>query len=340
VRNLIIHIGLPKTATTTLQRHVFPQFSGYVGKYPKGFSDTSRASREALWRTVIDKVERGNAEWPFRLRSALDRIRELKEDTILLSEEALSSLPRPGGRLSVILRDEWQPAPDLRRPVLSFLAVAKEHLSPTCRVRAIVTLRNQSEFLGSMYAEQQRNIVSPTQHDFEEKVHRALRSADPWLDYANLVEDLYSSLGHAHVLVLLHEDGIRTNISRISQFLNVPFHEFDVATGQRENVRLIGDRSWRGSDQVVPISHTGLLWRIRRQADLRWPQALRQLRDPLKMIAARIDNAVARVVPLKSRPGVMVTMPDALDAEVRRHCATSNRRLGELLNRDLSELGY
>jgi hypothetical protein len=341
IRELTIHIGLPKTATTTLQRHVFPMFSGYVGKHIEGSLHEHVAAREEMWRRAFAAWEVASPAWREELRDALSRISRLGEDRVLLSEERFSWWPLQGFPHRMLLLDGWSVSPRVgRHPVMELLAETQEYLGAEWRVRAILTLRNQPDFLGALYAEQQRAMSAPSQKDFEGKVREALRIADPWLDYDTLVEDLHATLEPDDVLTLLYEDGIAINVSRIADFLGVEFDDVLASDTPRENARRAGEGSWQGFYRLPPITKRGAVGRLRRRIDNGWPDILGRFELPLKRLLATVDGAVARIVRPGSSAGVLVTMHDELKAEVHRHCSDSNARLADRLGRDIASHGY
>jgi hypothetical protein len=341
IRELTIHIGLPKTATTTLQRHVFPTFSGYVGKHIEGSPHEHIAAREAMWRQAFAAWEVANPAWRGEFRDALARIARLGEDRVLLSQENFSWWPVQSFPHRMLLHDGWSvPTRVGRLPVMELLAETKEYLGSEWRVRAILTVRNQPDFLGALYAEQQRAMSAPSQEDFEEKVREALRIADPWLDFDTLVEDLHAVLEPDDVLTLLYEDGIATNVTRIADFLGVEFDDALASDTPRENARRAGEGSWRGSYRLPPVTKRGAVGRIRRRIDDGWPDILGRFEPPLKRLLAAVDGAVARIVRPGFSAGVLITMHDELAAEVRRHCSDSNARLADRLGRDIASHGY
>lgn len=83
---IILHVGYPKTGTTTLQEHVFPRLPGvrYLGKYIPGYSYEDPAWYGVLERAYRDLI----CQWdPEPLRQLVNACRETP-DTVLLSSEA------------------------------------------------------------------------------------------------------------------------------------------------------------------------------------------------------------------------------------------------------------
>ena len=339
VRELTLHIGLPKTATTTLQTHIFPQLPGYLGKY----YGSDRLTRGALFVSggeALSQWIKGSPRWPRAVEAWVESLGELGEAQPLLSDEALARWPSElHGPSHWPLSDGWSDTLRVRpHPVIELLeAVRAAGRSNDLRVRVIVTLRNQPEFMGSLYAQLQGGMQRPGQADFEAKVEESLRRDDPFFDYASLVEELQQVVGGTDLLVLLHEDGLERNVARIAEFLDLPLR----ATGlTRENVKSESAQAWKGAWTDLPVTRRGPLGSLRKAVDRRWPNSLGTLAPPLKRMLAGVDAASARVVKPKRHEGVRIELSDELAERIRRHYGPSNERLALLLGRDLKALGY
>jgi hypothetical protein len=111
---IVIHIGLPKTGTTTLQKKVFPCLSGvnYLGKIIPSYSFVSSRIQDAIYSTfsadsaIIDPVENlAESVAEFRKSSGAKK-------TLLISTE---SFAHPGTRdLGVVARRLSSAFPDAR----------------------------------------------------------------------------------------------------------------------------------------------------------------------------------------------------------------------------------
>ncbi len=338
-RELTLHIGLPKTATTTLQTHVFPQLPGYLGKY----YGADRLTRGAPW-VIGDKALRQwtnrSAGWPRAVEAWVESLGGLGEAQTMFSNEGLAQWPSELHGLSYWpLSDGWSDTLRVRpHPVIEFLeAVRTAGGSRDVKVRVIVTLRNQPEFMGSLYAQLQGGMQHPGQADFEAKVMESLRRDDPFFDYASLVEELARAVGGEHMLVLLYEDGLERNVERIGEFLDSPL---SATESMRENVKRKGQQTWRGAWADVPVTNRGALGKLRKRVYRSWPHALHMLERPLKRMLAGVDAVSARVVEPKRHEGVRIELSDEVAAGIRRHYGPSNERLAQLLGRDLKVLGY
>lgn len=338
IRELTLHIGLPKTATTVLRGSVFPQIPGYLGKY-SGLPPTNRFVNPTTG-SLLEGWERGNPDWRGAIDEWVRSLAELDERHLLLSQERLASWPaRLSEQRQYPFDDDWFDAQRVRpHPVVDFLDLVKTAgESSGIKVRVIVTLRAQPEFMASRYAQSQGKMRQPGQGDFEAKVRESLRRADPYFDYASLVEELAGVVGMENLLVLLYEDGVEINVERISLFVDLPLR---FAHKTRENVKRRSPRTWEGPPTYVPVTQRGVLGNIRKVARSSWPDALRVLEAPLKRIVTGLDVAAARLVEPKRFDGVQVELSGELSDEIRRRYGSSNDRLARILGRDLEQLGY
>lgn len=340
-RQLTLHIGLPKTATTTLQTHVFPMLPGYVGKFYGESPNTAVEEPFRQFQKAYEQWTEGKSALTAPATQFIESLDRFNESQILISEEGLYRWPVDGRvEHGWPFFDGWHETFRARpHPVVDFLAALREAGEGRLKVRVILTLRNQSDFMGSLYAQLQNSMRKPSQNDFEAKVTRALSTDDPFFDYATLVEELEQDLGDGDLLILLYEDGLELNVSRIAEFLGIELVA-PHSSRSRENVKRHGSQSWKGAWVEKPVTKRGPLGRIRRAAARTWPDALRVLAGPLKRALKRLDAASESFVKPQTREGVVITMPDRLAREVREHYADSNERLAQTLERDLKSLGY
>lgn len=131
---IVVHVGLPKCASTLLQRHVFPGMSGV--KYI-AFADDEEAYRALAWRG-FDGGESARATVLARLRRSAEKS---SNSTLVSSEHFIM----PGNWLQTMPQ---RSAPLLDGPQI--LSLIQQHLGD---VRILLIVRKQSDWLESWYQE-------------------------------------------------------------------------------------------------------------------------------------------------------------------------------------------
>ena len=336
LRSLTFHIGMPKTATTALQRHVFPAFPGYVGK---GYGSVGQEPHsEHDFHVQARRRALGSTEWREELADWVEGLHDSGLTDVIFSDETLCAWS-DGQLLSRWPMMDAFVAGSRRRPhpVVEFLGEAKELVGDATDVRAILTVRNQSDLMGSLYAQVQPFLKEPGQVDFEGKISALLAGDDPFFDFGTLVEELDAALGPASCLVLLHEDGVEHNAHRIADFLGLPSDVLPRSI-PAANVKASGEGAWQYRDSL-PLLKRGLVGRIRKAAELRVARLGGQQRR-LRKVLRRLDELSLTVFPPRAVTGVEIALPEILAGEIRAHFAQSNAHLAERLQRDLTALGY
>lgn len=186
-----VHIGLPKTATTTLQRDVFPHIEEvhYVGvRHPR------ETAQDPLYTVLTDGLRTGQLDLARReLKQALQQHRH-----VVLSEEMIL-LPEP--------QETW-------RDKIPRLALLLNDLPHTL----LVTVRSPARGMFSFYCELQRNLAFSRRpflwhalHDDRLTIYR----------YRRLFTCLFEHFERRHVHVVPFEDLIAGNMEGLCQALQV-----------------------------------------------------------------------------------------------------------------------
>ncbi len=179
--SLIIHIGLPKTGTTTLQDNLFRFHKGYLYKH-KGLNEKMEIKIREM---VFEKKDFNLKEFQHLLR----------EDVIFISDENLSF------KDNEILFPSSFTSQSL--PIFSVLEKIKKSQEYK-NIKVILTLRNQFDWLPSLYSEFSRNILNASEDDFENKVKEIIEGS--YLDWSNLIEKIEKIIGEENLCVLLLEE--------------------------------------------------------------------------------------------------------------------------------------
>jgi hypothetical protein len=356
--DLMIHVGLPKTATTFAQVHLFRGTPGYLGLDHEARRPGDRALLNELRDLATmhhvladDEVRSRTRAWVAKVHDVSVALYGLTR--ISISHEGLSRWPIDG-RYNLRWPIREYPADWLasrRRhgphPLASFL---EHHLVPEWRrlgtIRVSISLRNQADWLASLYAQLSNRIASASQRDFAHQVRMLIAHDDPSIDFFALAQDLGHAVGPDNLRVLLFEDAARPeHWIALAQSMGLEGVEelgARFADLPRLNVKSTGaDATWhlrpsRASMPRVWIDHT--LDRVWPRDSL--PRTRRIVRRGIVRVGRRTFGAAGwRLIADRGR-GDVLRMTPALREEIRGHCAKSNQALAELVGRDLAALGY
>ena len=323
--DLILHVGLPKTATTTMQRDAFPHYAGYLcGTESDGSSRVLARNFIHLYQSEKTHPEFGSTQWNLSANSWWEQLDSCDTHPRLVSLEGLyrwcdpvSGAPWPylgRGRHSRSTRAG-------SHPLSGFLKSLSKTLET--RIRVVFTVRNQADFAASLYAQLSYRIEDPSQRDFEKKVRQLASRTDPFLNWCGFSEDITTIVGRENFLCLVYEDGVKHNLKSIADFMGQNWKT--PQTQEHHNKRSVSKDSWQSTKK-------SLLNTILTRA---WPRPYAsETRTYLKNSIAR---AFPRITRSKSEP--IRVHPELRDLVQESYCQ-SNRQLGELLARNLPPSYY
>lgn len=271
-RLLHLHIGLPKTASTFLQRRVFPALDHLVVRpVPRTGLFRGRDDAAAEFRTFACALRRSAAVWP----ALGDRL----FDELLGSED--------GDRRGLFVSDEGLGRAASRPEsftahLLAFSALAQKR--GFARPRIMAFLRRQDHWLASHYAQISDRKAGAGQAGFRATVAETLDPARQrygfgmLLDYEALRTTLVTVAGEDGVLLLPYEVLVaepEATIRRLLDWLDTPHASAErlAASNGRANVRsevIGGALTWqlRPPSFVLPrgrrVSLPARVWPARR----------------------------------------------------------------------------
>lgn len=247
--------------------------------------------------------------------------------SLIISKEGLSLWHR--GRLEVWPVHYESPTPSGTHPMTIFLSELRLLLPRDINLTTIVTLRNQSDFLGSSASQ-----MGKERYFESSSFDRLVTHGDAFLNFNQLVRDLENVSGAKNHLTLLFEDGLEKNMSKIIDFIGPPDLDTEFDPDREipaENVRRSGESSW-----VLKAT------RLNIRGKLRLREATKTLRHskwwplfrPLSLLAGQIEKASGTNASSK------VEISDADRLRIRAICHKSNELLAAHLKRDLADMGY
>jgi hypothetical protein len=221
--------------------------------------------------------------------------------------------------------------PDLNRPRKDPVLLA-EHIKQLRELvlangfenfKVVMMVRNQKEWLGSMYAQTSDRNKSASQLDFENQIKWLLKESDGyyfygiWLDYDWVTSLLETVCGKGNIILLPQEQLLNNQkecLERISEFFGeVSCNLRSVEESSKENVRSIGSREW-------------------------------QLRDLKGIVEEKPKSKLARIFGRKTaQPQVReksIQLTEKLDSLIEARFEGSNKRLDERMGLELKRWGY
>ena len=320
--DLIIHLGLSKTASTFLQQEVF---GGKIFTMDRAVD----AATDKVHRIEFAELFLKNspAVWRGRGRELLRSYYGNGGETdIILSHESLYEQNpfRPVGKEHRMKCEPYLLASRLRE--------INEYGWPNGDVKALLFIRQQHEWLPSIYSEGCFDLPRPSQSDFEARVGVFLNpdeGVSHVLEYDLLYDVLARELGAENVLMLPYEVLREAETwDLINDFISG--HEFsveDVLSKKRQNVKKSRSRSdaqWSNADSS----------RLKAMASV--PLFKKAYHSFLKGSKV-FDVALERYLSAKS---LAIRMPEGMKADVQARYRASNLRCSEMIGYELVGLGY
>jgi len=221
-KEVFIHIGYPKTATTTLQKYLFPYHSEleYLredGKNLSFFRDMV-FSRENYVKKNIDFY-----------RQELLKFMKIDKNKYIYSEESLTSFG---------MYFRFEPSPYIWTVELNSIArklkTIFKNISIFKQVKIIVTIRKQDDMIKSMYAQVFNMVFKRFRltNNFEKFMKYSFKNKDQFildaLDYNSVIGTYEELFGKENICVLVFEELKRDKnsfIKKLCDFLQIDADE-------------------------------------------------------------------------------------------------------------------
>lgn len=239
---ILIHIGLPKTATTFLQKLIFSRAVPSPGNYLHHTTAAGWLVCGGL-KAMARSPEPGARIIATGLAAAL-RSYDATKTTIISNENiSIDSARFWAG-------NHWTPS-----GLVSRLAMLKERLPDRCRV--VIGTRSPDHWLASRYAQSSKSLGDFSQDDFDRRAkaiaHSATGTCYDWLDSRMVQKCFADILGEENVFIYAMESlksDPETVLGEMGEFAKLDFlSPFYSARDQGErmvrNRRSLNSGSWR-----------------------------------------------------------------------------------------------
>lgn len=324
---MILHIGIPKTATSFLQGHLLPRIDGidYLGKtYHQGNTKAGGLPNEMpgwCWR-LRSNFKLPNTVWYGQeatwLRQCLLNQKQRRNSPFLVSHELFFGKAIPG------IFVEGAAPYDVRHVTGHLNALSRRVLPDQLELRILVTVRRQDTWLSSAYAQASTRIEDSGQEDFEAQVRecldKSLYEKAAFLDYSLFYDALEEAVGAGNVLFLFQEElecDPQSFVRRLQSFAGVEAEEVSIPS--------VEDNKKRKTDQEWNVRELTFSKRVYRTL---FPRSFRR-----------------KVSYLRERVGLMgysgsITLREDTSRYILDRFAESNRALAEDVETDIEAFGY
>lgn len=327
--DLILHIGFPKTGTTTLQQNVFPHMPGYIEFIESGNSKFHAAGRlRAIMNRPHFKCKdcEHMMQWAKMVHSVA---KQRDQPRLILSAEGISSLRVTKSSYLGAIR--WHPEVVIER--ITQLQEIWRHYG---ELYILMTIRNQPEFLASHYSQHSNRYLQASTSHFEAFTNELLTKSSNNIDWLSWYKMLLHAVGKGRLLVLPVEGmGDQRYWQDLGNFCAYELKDYIVkGLGHANKKRLEGGNKWRLRT---------FNYRRRFLEDIK----ICQIDQP---ILYGISQGAVRILSQPINLGVALASPLLRSKELELHEQTSdailkkfrksNLELGKLIDWDLEFLGY
>ena len=314
LENVVVHIGFHKSASTFLQKNVFPKLSvNYL------FFSGKNNNRE-----ILDYAESTSGfdagvihEWV--KRELIKKYNTVERTTTILSHEELSGHPHGHGEIC-----PYTTARNLHKAF------------PQARI--LILIRNQIDYLTSIYAFRVLRVGHESRSFDQFITEEGAKGLFNHLEYHRLVDYYHRLFGAEHVLVLpmeLLSSSPRDFCGQICSFMQLPDEEINHQ--QRVNVTTKSKfilACWRPINFLFGLMLDTLVFVMRK----------REERYPFRRFRFYFYNARSRVTELVDNK-LFASRKICVDeysgySKLMSRFGESNKQLEELLHTNLSSMGY
>lgn len=324
---LIIHVGPSKTGTSTLQKNCFGVYPNAVTKYNNWREELKVKELVDLFLFHTPKVwntKRGK-EYIELLKKTCSKT---SGKPLFISVETISRSPFFRYKVLKSYSDNYERS----FPVTLHLEELLNICDWISKVKIIITLRNQPQWLASRYAGDSKTFCFPfsaSQEDFERRVDNLLQDESleggGYLNWGKLVQDLIKIAGKENVYVLLLEEIQKQSYwEQLAEATELPFNpsEYRVYSSERANVLGSRPNEWKIQSNRFSIFNSNHAKYVLNHNDLSKLPFLRFF---------------GKVIKTQKKSDFIYLKEETID-EILKFCSPFNQQLAKCMGRDIDEL--
>jgi len=318
--DLILHLGFPKCASTTLQNKVFKEEVGYLGTHKK-LPKNKNYAKQFKATTPVGPRQWSNFKQSRRWRDRVLLEFESTAQPLILSDEMLTN------------KNKFT-----SRPIISFLKKFNKDIWKSGTVKVVLVIRNYADRMASGYAQVSASNPFASQVDFEKKI-KSNKSFHH--DYAAWVKELYALMGKENVLVLLMEEiGSPEFWNSIKDFCLLEKFDPKSMISSTKNSKRTSSKSWK----ILPYSPerkaNGLANNI---FGFGWPSFIfpGPRSSAIKNAKEKLTAYYSKKYPhANANRESEITLHNDLRRHIQDYYKKSTKELSLLLEKDMRALGY
>ena len=325
--DLIFHIGFPKCASSTIQNVVLLNEPGYLG-FSGHLNRNEDLGHKFQAFAPVGLRSRGDLKLAYQWAEKVKETQKAKNpylDRYIVSKEKLSQTNKEN-----------------ERAMIPFLKQFSENIWTCGEVKILLVLRNQAEKLASSYVQKSNQFFGSSQKDFRSRAKKAIKK---FHDYELWVKELFEAFGREKVCVLFMEEiHTLTFWQQMKSFMQLE----NIDPNQMVNNEESHTHKKRLKDNIWKINDLDLDYKAKVSAnklfEYAWPNHYMPNIRPKahKQVKALMKN-VYKIHPARLKEKnreEQIELTEELRHEIQEYWKPSNQRLAELLNKDLTQLGY
>ena len=254
--DLVLHIGFPKTGTTSLQNNIFSKNENYLGICP----DKKLDKADLLYDIFVDYSKGKNVsneikKWERDVKDIIWSNCVGDAPALVSSEFFFDGNVNRVIEFPLVLKSLGQ-----QPSFIDFVDFINKKIWLNGAVKVIITIRDEIDWIGSKYAEASANIFMCSQKKFEKSIKKYCSlEDDSWINWHKTwVRPLERVLGSRNVLVLSSQD-LYCKASLAKKLNNfapgLVLNNIDESDDALRNKKNIGFREWKVSRYSMASSY-------------------------------------------------------------------------------------